>query len=108
MFSRISEGWKIALQVALVLAACAAAIAILVSLGAMKSPANSHRLQFSVDASGGFAVITLQAGTTLIREPTTVTAPWSKTIRIESGTEVYLTASNPTATGKISCTILMD
>ena len=108
MFSGISDRWKIGLQLVLVLALGAAAIALLLSLGIMNTRAGSHRVQFRVEASGGFAVITLQAGNESISEPTTVTAPWSKTFQIASGTEVYLTASNPTQTGKLTCTITLD
>ncbi|HEX2998120.1 MAG TPA: hypothetical protein VHP14_25065 [Anaerolineales bacterium] len=61
-----------------------------------------------MEASGGFAIITLDAGNTVISKPTTVTVPWSKTLAITSGTEVYLTASNPTQTGNLTCTISLD
>jgi hypothetical protein len=61
-----------------------------------------------VEASGGFANITLQAGEDPISKPTTVTTPWTKTMQIPTGTEVYLTASNPTQTGSLTCTIILD
>lgn len=108
MSSRISDGWKIGLQIVFVLALCAAAIAILISMGVMRTSVGSHRVQFRVEASGGVANITLQAGDVVISKPIAVTAPWSKTIQIPSGTEVYLTASNPTQTGKLTCTISLD
>jgi hypothetical protein len=108
VFAGLSDRWKIVLQVIFVLALCAAAIAILMSLGLMRSPEGSRRVQFRVDASGGFANITLQAGEDSISQPTTVTTPWSKTMQISSGTEVYLTATNPTQTGKLTCTITLD
>lgn len=108
MFSGISDRWKIGLQIVFVLALCVAAIVLLISLGIMKTPVGSHRVQFRVEASGGFANITLQAGDESISQPTTVTTPWSKTMQISSGTEVYLTASNPTQTGKLTCEILLD
>jgi hypothetical protein len=106
--AQLSDRWKIALQAAFVVALCVAVIAILMSMGLMRSPEGSHRVQFRVEASGGFANITLRAGEDSILEPTTVTAPWSKTIQLSSGTEVYLTASNPTQTGKLTCTITLD
>lgn len=108
MFSGISDRWKIGLQILFVAALCAGAVALLLSLGMMKPRASSHRVQFRVEASGGFAVITFQAGEESISQATTVTAPWSKTLQIASGTEVYLTASNPTQTGKLTCTITLD
>jgi hypothetical protein len=108
MFSQLSDRWKIVLQLIFVLALCAAAIALLISLGVMRTPAGSHRVQFRVEASGGFAIITLDARNASISKPTTVTVPWTKTLQIPSGTQVYLTASNPTQTGKLTCTIKLD
>lgn len=108
MSAQLSDRSKIILQLILVVALCAAAVAILLSLGLMRSPEGSRRVQFRVEAAGGFANITLQAGKDSISKPTTVTTPWSKTVQIRSGTEVYLTASNPTQTGKLACTIILD
>ena len=108
MSAQLSDRWKIALQAIFVLALCAGAIAILISIGLMRSPEGSQRVQFRVEASGGFANITLQAGEESIPKPTTVTTPWSKTIQLSSGTEVYLTASNPTQTGNLTCMITLD
>src|SRR5689334_11180475 len=108
MASQSSDRWKIVWQLIFVLALCAAAITILISLGVMKSPAGGHRVQCRVEASGGFAIITLDAGKDSISKPTTLTVPWTKTIQLPSGTQVYLTASNPTQTGKLTCSIKLD
>ena len=108
MFAQLSDRWKIVLQLVLVLALCVAVVGILLSMGLTRSPEGSHRVQFRVEASGGFANITLQAGEDTIAKPTTVTTPWTKTMQISSGTEVYLTASNPTQTGEIMCSISLD
>jgi hypothetical protein len=61
-----------------------------------------------VEASGGFSIITLQAGSVSIGTPATVTMPWQQTLQLPSGTVVYLTASNPTQTGNLDCVILLD
>jgi hypothetical protein len=108
MFSRLSNGWKIVLQLLFVMTICVIAIAIMFSLGLMNPVSGSRRVDFTVDASGGFAIITFQAGEVSISKPTTVGVPWSKTLDIPSGTEVYLTASNPTQTGKLNCSITLD
>lgn len=108
MLAQLSDRWKIILQLVFVLALCAMIAALLLSMGLMRSPAGSHRVQFRVEASGGFANITLQAGEESISEPTTMTTPWTKTLQVSSGTEVYLTASNPTQTGTLTCTIILD
>jgi hypothetical protein len=108
MFDNLSNGWKNALQVIFVLALCGGALALLNYMGAMKTATNIHSVRFEVQASGGFAIITLKAGDVIISEPTTVTVPWSKVVKIKSGTAVYLTASNPTATGELTCDITLD
>ena len=108
MSTQLSDRSKIALQLIFVLALCAAVVAILFSLGLTRSREGIRRVQFRVEASGGFANITLQAGEESISKPTTMTTPWSKTMQIPSGTEVYLAASNPTQTGSLTCTIILD
>lgn len=104
----MSDRSKVVWQIIFVLALCAAAIILLISLGGIRRSETVRRVQFQVEASGGFAIITLDAGNTVISKPTTVTVPWSKTLAITSGTEVYLTASNPTQTGNLTCTISLD
>jgi hypothetical protein len=108
MLNNLTDGTKVAIQIIVVLAVLGAAVAILLSMGVMQSPAESHLLTFEVEASGGFAVITLDAGNETIDQPKTISVPWSKTLRVKSGTEVYLTASNPSASGEIRCAIMLD
>ncbi|MCX6059034.1 MAG: hypothetical protein NTW69_12885 [Chloroflexi bacterium] len=109
MFNNLSNGQKNALQAIFVLALCAGALLLLNYLIASRPVKNSSSsVRFEVQASGGFASITLRAGTVNMPEPTTVTAPWTRTIRVKSGTTVYLTASNPTATGEITCNIFLE
>jgi hypothetical protein len=108
MFTNLSDGTKLALQIALVVAIIGAAIAILISAGIMQTPSESHLVTFEVRAAGGFAVITLDAGSEKIAKPTTISVPWTKSLRVKSGTEVYLTAANPSASGEISCRITLD
>jgi hypothetical protein len=108
MFTNLSNGMKTALQVIFVLILIGGATALLLSLGVMRTSSDSRLVYFEVKASGGYAIITLQAGDEIISKPTTVTVPWSKTVRIKSGTEVYLTASNPSQTGELSCRITLD
>lgn len=108
MFKDQPNGTKSLLQLVLVLVIVGAAIAILLSLGLMRPSTDSRLVNFEVKASGGFAVITLKVGSDTIFTPTTVTVPWKKSIRIKSGTEVYLTASNPSQIGDVSCSIQLD
>lgn len=108
MFTNLSNGWKIAFQVGVVVAILGGAVALLLSMGLTKTSSNSHLVSFEVNAAGGYANITLEAGKVSITTPTTVTVPWTKKIRIKSGTEVYLTAANPSETGELSCRITLD
>jgi len=108
MFANLSDRQKAALQVLFVLGLLGAAIAIMNYMGGFISDSGSHRLRFDVVASGGYAVVTLDAGTAQIASPKQVTVPWSQTALVESGTEVYLTASNPSATGEVTCSITLD
>jgi len=107
MFTGISDRWKMILQVFLVLLFCAGVMSLIFALEKNRSTAGVQRLEFRVDASGGYAIITVEAGSASISKPTTVSVPWTKSLRVASGTEVYLTASNPTQTGKLTCTIML-
>ena len=108
MFTNLSDGTKTALQIVFVLVLVGVAAAILLSMGVLNTSSGSHLITFEVNASGGFSNITLQADSASISKPTTVTVPWTKSLRIKSGTEIYLTASNPSQTGEISCRIKLD
>jgi hypothetical protein len=107
MFTGISDRWKMILQISLVLLFGAGVIGLIFALEKNRSSAGAQRVEFRVEASGGYAIITLDAGSALILKPTTVSVPWTKSLRVTSGTEVYLTASNPTQTGKLTCTIML-
>lgn len=108
MLTNLSNESKAALQVFFVLAIIGASIAILLSLGGTRSTSDNRLVYFEVKASGGYALITLREGDEVIIKSATETMPWSKTLRIKSGTEVYLTASNPSQTGELSCRITLD
>jgi hypothetical protein len=99
--------WKMILQVTFVLLLCAGALVLISVLEKRKPSSGTQRVEFRVDASGGYAIVTLDAGDASVSKPTTVSVPWSKSLQIASRTEVYLTASNPTQTGRLTCTILL-
>ena len=108
MFPGISDRWKMILQALFVLLLCAGIIVFVYIMERGKSSTQAQRVEFQVEASGGYAIITLTAGEASIPKPTTISVPWHKSLRIASGTEVYLTASNPTQTGKLTCKILLS
>lgn len=107
MLNGVSDRWKMVLQVLFVVLLCAGITALVFALQKRKPTTGTQRVEFRVEASGGYAIITLTAGSASISKPTTVSVPWNKSLQIASGTEVYLTASNPTQTGKLTCKILL-
>ncbi len=96
------------LQILLVIALCALSLWLLNALGAFRPPPSESVLVFRVESTGGYANITLQAGREVISKTTTVTTPWEKRVVVARGEEVYLTASNPSQTGQLSCVITLD
>ena len=109
MFAGLSDRSKLVLQLFFVGMLCAGVALLISSLNKNNSSQDSQLVEFRVEASGGVAIITLDAGSAAsISKPTTVSVPWNKSLRIASGTEVYLTATNPTQTGKLSCSITLD
>lgn len=110
MSSSTSDRWKLVLQLFFTIVMCAGVIALIIFLERSRTPEGNHLVEFRVETSGGdVAIITLDTGgADSITKPITVSVPWSKSLRIPPGTQVYLTASNPTQTGKITCTILLE
>jgi len=99
---------SITLQIILVLAILALVSSVVAYLLSQRPSTSSRSVNFLVEASGGYSIITLKAGDVTISKPTTVSTPWRRTVQVPSGTEVYLTAANPTQTGKFSCSISFD
>jgi hypothetical protein len=108
MEKRSSGRWPIVLQIFLAVVLCGGAIAGIIYYSFINPPSGMHNVTFRVEASGGYASITLDAGKEKISKPTTVTVPWERTVEIQRGVQVYLTASNPTQTGQLKCAILLD
>lgn len=104
----MSSRTRILLQLAAVLSVLALAAWLFITLGAFQEDSGPRTLTFRVDASGGYANITFEAGDQKITESTTVTTPWERRVVVARGKQVYLTASNPSQTGSISCAIRLD
>ena len=105
MFSSVPGRFQPILQIGSILALLAGMVGVVVYLLAIKPVTTSSDVHFYVEASGGYAIITLDAGPTKITKSATVTTPWRQTVHVKSGTTVYLTASNPTQTGELICSI---
>jgi hypothetical protein len=99
---------KIIWQILILMGVCLALAAALAYFGMFKSPSSARNMTFQVNATGGYANITLRAGSVNISSSTTINTPWQKDISVKSGTEVILTASNPSQDGQLSCSILLD
>lgn len=108
MVKNISDRSKAVLQVAILSVVLVTSFMGFNYLSSLKTVRTASLVRFEVEASGGFASITLRAGNVNMTEPTNVSAPWSQTVKIKSGTTVFLTASNPSVTGEVTCRILLD
>lgn len=108
MLKNISDCSKAVLQVAVLSVVLITAFVGFNYLSALKIVRTASLVRFEVETSGGFASITLRAGNVNMTEPTNVSAPWSQTVKIKSGTTVFLTASNPSVIGEITCNILLN
>jgi hypothetical protein len=87
-------------------------LAILITLAIMfkafQPRATHHNVTFRVESSGGFAVITYKDAHMKQLDGTQTQTPWERTWDNPSGTEVYLTAGNPSDYGKVKCYLRLD
>lgn len=67
-----------------------------------------RQVTYQVEASGGYAQIIYTNSAGVNTEAGILTTPFIRTISFPVGQEVYLTASNPSQTGNISCRILIN
>ncbi|MBA3072060.1 MAG: hypothetical protein FP831_00505 [Anaerolineae bacterium] len=67
-----------------------------------------RQVTYIVNSDGGYAQIIYTSSVGVITEPAMMTTPFSRTITLPVGIEVFLTASNPSQNGKISCEIKID
>ncbi|MCX6079899.1 MAG: hypothetical protein NTW32_10235 [Chloroflexi bacterium] len=108
MSDQFSGRSKNVLQLVFVFGFIAILIGIVSYLLSTKPVTGKRSVHFQVEASGGFSIITFQAGSEKISKPTTVTTPWQRSLQLPSGTQVFLTASNPTQTGALVCSISLN
>lgn len=67
-----------------------------------------RQITYTVTADGGYAQVIYTNSNGVVSEPTMMTTPFSKTISLPIGAEVFLTASNPSQTGSVSCNIKIN
>jgi hypothetical protein len=99
---------KLLIEIAATFVVVALAVILLNSLGAFKRPGGTHKITFKASASGGYALLTYDARVESMLESTIINTPWQRSFEVPSGSQVYLTAANPSQTGKLYCEILLD
>jgi hypothetical protein len=67
-----------------------------------------HQITYIVQSDGGYAQIIYTTSAGINTDPSMLTTPFSRTLSLPTGTEVYLTASNPSQNGSVSCKIKLD
>jgi hypothetical protein len=108
MVTRSPSPIQTILWVAAAIALAVGVIWIATQVRSSMVPEGKRRATFRVESSGGYANITIKAGKVDMDEPQTYTTPWEKTIEVDRNESVFLTASNPTQTGQLTCKIFLD
>jgi hypothetical protein len=87
-------------------------VAILIVLAILfrvfQPPSNHHNITFRVESSSGFAVITYKDVNATQLGGMNIQTPWERTWDDPTGTEVYLTAGNPSDIGTVKCILRID
>ena len=68
----------------------------------------TRQVRLRVEASGGYATITWKVGADPVGKLPSATVPWEKTLTLTQGTQIIVTAANPTQTGHVTCWIRLD
>lgn len=97
------------LQFVFLLLFLAGAFGLLYAVGVFSPKVEgAKRVTFIVQGSATSSVITYTEADGSKTKPVTVGVPWRKVIDIPEGSEVYLTATNPSQSGNIECVLLLD
>ena len=87
-------------------------IVAIIMISILKSQSSDNdsmrQVTYLVNADGGYAQIIYTSSPGVNTEPAMLTTPFNRTISMPVGTEVFLTASNPSQNGKITCQIKID
>lgn len=67
-----------------------------------------RQITYIVNSDGGYAQVIYTSSVGVNTEPAMITTPFNRTITLPVGSEVFLTASNPSQNGNISCEIKID
>lgn len=94
--------------IAIVVVIVVAIVGVWVLKSTSSPSGNMRQVTYMVDATGGYAVIIYTDSIGHRTESTMLTTPFRRTVTLPVGEEIYLTASNPSQTGKITCKISID
>lgn len=67
-----------------------------------------RQVTYIVNSDGGYAQVIYTSSNGKNTDPAMVTSPFTRTVTLPVGSEVYLTASNPSQNGSVSCQIRID
>jgi len=104
-----SSQWS---SILIVLAITVIVVVTVVGIWILKSNSSNegalHHVTYEVEADGGYAYVVYTTSTGENTEGQIYSTPFTKTIVFPKGQQVFLTASNPSQSGTISCTIKLD
>lgn len=87
-------------------------VVLLIGIWLLKSQSSSNNamrtVTYLVTADGGYAQIIYTTTSGSNSEAAIITTPFTKSLSFPVGTEVYLTASNPSQSGNVTCAIKID
>ena len=102
-----ASGPNMGIQIAILLAILTALGAGLYMWSRSAAPAGSKSVTFRVEGQGGYAKVSWKIGEKALLTDKTVNTPWEQTVVIPTGTQVILTAANPTSIGGATCKITL-
>jgi hypothetical protein len=102
------ERRKLFIQILVVSILCIALVGLAVAFRVFSPKDTVHKVTFRVESSGGIVNLTFRDSNNYQKDRAMISTPWERTWVNPSGTEVYVTAGNPTQMGTIKCTIKID
>lgn len=106
--NRTSSRSNVVIAVALIIIIVLTIIGIWILKNGITSSDKTHQITYRVETTGGFALIVYTQFSGQNTRAEIMTTPFNKTVSLPAGVEVFLTASNPSQTGTVSCKIILD
>jgi hypothetical protein len=96
------------IQIVILVLLCVGVAAMLYFFGAFNTTKASHVVALKIESSAGMVQVIYSLPDESSKDPLKTSAPWSKTVTLKSGSEVYLEAASPVSSGQLRCIILVD